>query len=275
MGSVEMSVDTTYTATISVIDGMDADQSLNDSPDDSLSLTITIVNPNIVVEPVSYQTYPHGLWVDADIAVTTNSGNTDDWALFYDRETQASLTERNFEITIHRFAAPKGVWNDGTTLYLLVINEGTNNQRNKIYGYSLGNGNRQSSKDINLANANQYPTGLTGRNGRLYVADRGDDKVYAYDIETRSRASDHDVNDIDRMNKQMTDLWLNDETVWISYWRSDFIRAYDAETGARKPGLDIQTASENRGPTGIDSDGFNLWALDQVNDTIYGYVLPE
>ena len=195
--------------------------------------------------------------------------------LFYDQETQASITDRNFEITTPRFAAPKGIWSDGTTLYLLVINEGSNNQRGKIYGYSLANGNRQSSKDINLANANRNPYGLTGRNGRLYVTDSADNKVYAYDIATRSRTSEHDINGIDRMNKLMTDLWLNDETVWVSYWRSDFIRAYDVETGARKPGLDIQTASENRGPTGIHSDGFHFWALDQVNDTIYGYVLPQ
>ena len=39
--------------------------------------------------------------------------------------------------------------------------------------------------------------------------------------------------------------------------------------------LDIQTSAENRGPSGIDSDGFNLWALDQVSDTIYGYVIPQ
>ena len=73
----------------------------------------------------------------------------------------------------------------------------------------------------------------------------------------------------------MTDIWLNGETIWISYWLSDFIRAYNMSTGARQPGLDIQLARENAGPIGIDSDGFNLWALDQVNDTIYGYVVPQ
>ena len=275
MGSADMAVDTTYKAAISVTDGMDDDRNADDSADDSLSLTMTMVNPNIVVEPDSHHTYPYGLWVNDSVAATANDGNTDDRVLFYNRETQASLTDRNFEITTPRFAAPKGIWSDGSTLYLLVINEGSPSRKGKIYGYSLADGARQSSKDINLANANRNPYGLTGRNGRLYVTDSADNRVYAYDALTRSRASDHDIGGIDRMNKQMTDLWLNDETVWVSYWRSDFIRAYDVETGARKPGLDVQTAAENRGPTGIDSDGFNLWALDQVNDTIYGYVLPQ
>ena len=275
MGSAEMSVDTTYTATISVTDGLDDERNADASDDDSLSLTMTMVNPNIVVSPSSTRAFPNGLWVDTNIVVTTNNGSSEDWTLFYDRDTQAELEDRNFEITTPRFAAPKGIWSDGTTLYLLVINEGSNNQRGKIYGYSLETGNRRSGKDINLANGNRNPYGLTGRDGRLYVTDSADDKVYAYDVATRSRASGHDINGVDRMNKQMTDLWLNDETVWISYWRSDFIRAYDVTTGAHKPGLDIQTAAENRGPTGIDSDGFHFWALDQVNDTIYGYVLPQ
>ena len=275
MGSAEMSVDTTYTATISVTDSMDDERNADTSADDSLSLTMTMVNPNIVVSPSSTRAFPNGLWVDTNIVVTTNEGSSEDWTLFYDRHTQAELEDRNFEITTPRFAAPKGVWSDGTTLYLLVINEGSHNHRGKIYGYSLETGNRRSGKDINLANGNRNAYGLTGRDGRLYVTDSADDKVYAYDVATRSRASDHDINGIDRMNKQMTDLWLNDETVWVSYWRSDFIRAYDVTTGAHKPGLDIQTAAENRGPTGIDSDGFHFWALDQVNDTIYGYVLPQ
>ena len=67
----------------------------------------------------------------------------------------------------------------------------------------------------------------------------------------------------------------SDATFWISYWLADHIRAYDVENGAREPALDVQLVKENAGPVGIDSDGFTLWAMDQVNDTIYGYVLPR
>ena len=34
-------------------------------------------------------------------------------------------------------------------------------------------------------------------------------------------------------------------------------------------------AMENTGPSDIKSDGFNMWTLDQVNDTICGYVVPR
>ena len=276
MGSAEMSVDTTYHGNHQRHrpDGRRPERgSLRRRL--ACRSAMTMVNPNIVVDPVSNQTYPYGLWVSDDIAVTTNNGASEDWVLFYDRNTQAGLTDRNFEITTPTFPAPKGVWSDGETLYLLVINEGASRNRNKIYGYSLETGNRNAQQDIRLDNANNNPYGLTGKDGIIYVTDTQDNRIYAYDMETRRRSSQHDISNIDRLDKQMTDLWLNEETVWVSYWRGDFIRAYDTATGARKPGLGHPDRHREPGPTGIDSDGFNLWALDQVNDTIYGYVVPR
>ena len=273
MGSLELAEGTTYTATISVTDGMDSNRNPDASADDTLDLTMTIVNPNVEITPASRQSYPNGLWVSDDLVVTTNSGTTEDWVLFYDRSTLAEIADRSFEIENPQFPKPMGVWSDGETLYVLVVNEGGG--RDRIQAFSLENGNRLNSKTINLHRDNASPAGLTGRDGTIYVADNGDDKVYAYDLETKRRDSGKDINGIDRLGRVMTDLWLNGATVWISHWRSDFIRAYRVSDGSRLPGLDIQVAAENRGPTGIDSDGFNLWALDQVNDTVYGYVVPR
>ena len=110
--------------------------------------------------------------------------------------------------------------------------------------------------DISLPGDNAHPIGMTGRDGIIYVGDGRDDKVYAYDTRTGSRRSGQDVNGIDTLRKDMTDLWMNGETIWISYWLGDFIRAYDVDTGARQPHLDIQLARENAAPVGIDSDRF-------------------
>ena len=71
-----------------------------------------------------------------------------------------------------------------------------------------------------------------------------------------NRRSSHEVNGIDTLGRDMTDIWLNGQTIWIGYWLSDFIRPYNMSTRARKPGLDIQLARQNTGPIGIDSDGF-------------------
>ena len=274
MGSLELEERSTHTASISVTDGRNDTGREDQSPDDTLDLTMTIVNPNIVVQPSSRATFPNGLWVDDDIVVTTNSGSRD-WALYYDRDTQQHLSDRSFRIRTGRFDHMRGVWSDGDTLYVLTADRNLTNPKGKVFAYSLSDGSRQKSMDIRLPASNAHPAGLTGRDGILYVGDSRDRKVYAYNIETRSRQSGDDINGIDTLRKEMTDIWTDGDTIWISYWLGGFIRAYDVDTGERKPGLDVQLARENTGPTGIDSDGFNMWALDQVNDTIYGYVVPR
>ena len=274
MGSLELEEGSTHTATITVTDGRDDAGQEDHSPDDSMDLTMTIVNPNIVIQPSSTAAFPNGLWVDDDIVVTTNSGSRN-WARYYDRDTQQHLSDRSFRIRTGRFSSMKGVWSNGDTLYVLTADRNLSNPRGKVFAYRLSDGSRQKSMDISLPASNAHPAGLTGRDGILYVGDGRDRKVYAYNMETKSRQSGHDINGIDTLRKEITDIWLDGETIWISYWLSDFIRAYDAATGDRKPHLDVQLARENAGPAGIDSDGFNLWAMDSVNDTIYGYVLPQ
>ena len=120
----------------------------------------------------------------------------------------------------------RGVWSDETTLYVLTADRNLTNPRGKIFAYSLSDGNRRKPMDISLPTDNAHPSGLTGRDGVLYVGDNRDKKVYAYDMETRSRRSEHDVNGIDTLRKEMTDLWTDGDTVWISYWLGEFIRAY-------------------------------------------------
>ena len=278
MGSLELEEGSTHTATITVTDGVNAQWQEDMAADDSLDLTMTIVNPNIVIESSSRSAFPKGLWVDDDIVVTTNevSGYFNrDQAMIYDRATQQYLEDRSFPVGARSYPRMGGVWSDGTTLYALAAQRSRANPGGKIFAYRLSDGARRSSEDIILPRENSHPVGLTGREGILYVGDSRDRKVYAYNMETRSRRSGHDINGIDTLRRNMTDIWLDGETIWISYWLSDFIRAYDTATGERKPGLDVQLARENAGPAGIDSDGFNLWAMDSVNDTIYGYVLPQ
>ena len=274
MGNLELEEGSTHTASISVTDGRDDAGREDHSTDDTLELTMTMVNPNIVIEPSSNAAFPRGLWVDDDIVVTTNESSRDQ-AMFYDRETQQYLEDRSFRVGGNSYPTIQSTWSDGTTLYVLAAQRSWSNPRGKIFAYQLSDGSKQRSKDIILHGENAHPFGLTGREGILYVADDRDRKVYAYDMETRSRQSSHDINGIDTFRRNMTDIWLDGETIWISYWLSDFVRAYDAETGAHKPRLDVQLARENAGPIGIYSDGFNLWCMDQVNDTIYGYVLPQ
>ena len=60
-----------------------------------------------------------------------------------------------------------------------MINEGTSKNRGKIYGYSLASDNRTKQKDIILPRENAHPSGMTGRDGRLYVIETTDAETLA------------------------------------------------------------------------------------------------
>ena len=270
MGSLAMPEGSVYTATVSVSDGHDVDRNEDDAADDSVNLTMTMVNPNIAITAETTYDHPYGLWRNDDIVVLATNGATDDQVLFYDADAGQELNDRNFEVTAPNFPNTVGLWSDGTTLYLL--NNG--NSRDKVYGYRLNNGNRQGSKDFNLVRANANPAGMHGKDDVLYVGDSTDRKIYAYNLSNGQRLRNSEI-DLDTYTGVMTELWMDDGTVWVSIWRGNDVLAFSTEDGSRQQHLDIRLATNNRGPTGIYSDGFSFWALDQVNDTIYGYVLPQ
>ena len=120
MGGLEMPEDATYTATISVTDGVDGEWREDRTADDTLSLTMTIINPNIVIESSSRSALPKDLWVDDGIVVTTNEVNDyyrKDQAMIYDRATQQHLEDRSFPVAGRSYPSMQGVWSDGTTLF--------------------------------------------------------------------------------------------------------------------------------------------------------------
>ena len=270
MGSVVLGEDSTHTATISVSDSLDVDHNADDSVDDSLSLTMTMVNPNIEVAPSDVRTFPTGLWRNDDVIVVANQDATSPMVLIYDTNSGNELENRSFSLTT-AYAVPKGVWSDGETVF---VTDDRRSRKDWVRAYSLSTGARQSSKDFKLGNAQTNPTGLWADADNFYIGDTADRKLYAYARSDGSRHADEDIT-LQDADMIITDFWSDGNTVWIAGWRQSFIKAFSMTTGERMPDLDVQVAASNRGPTGLDSDGFNLWAMDQVNDTIYGYVLPQ
>ena len=187
MGSLEMSEGATYTASISVNDGVNEQWQEDRTADDSLDLTMTMINPNIMIEPSSRQAFPRGLWVYDDIVVTANevSGYSNrDQAMVYDRATQQHLEDRGFPVGGRSYPDIQGVWSDGNTIYVLANLKSRSTPKGKVFAYRLSDGARQKSKDISLHRNNSHPYGITGHDGVMYVGDNSDDKVYAYNIES-------------------------------------------------------------------------------------------
>ena len=271
MGNVVLAEDSTHTATISVSDSLDVDHNADDSVDDSLSLTMTMVNPNIEVAPSDVRTFPAGLWRNDDVIVVANQDATSPMVLIYDTNSGNELEDRSFSLTT-AYAVPKGVWSDGETVF---VTDDRRSRKDWVRAYSLSTGARQSSKDFKLGNAQTNPTGLWADADNFYIGDTADRKLYAYARSDGSRHADEDIT-LQDADMIITDFWSDGNTVWIAGWRQSFIKAFSMTTGERMPDLDVQVAASNRGPTGtllgrVSTSGH----LDQVNDTIYGYVLPQ
>ena len=272
MGSLEVEEGDVFTATVSVTDGFGEDGYPDGSADDTLGLTMTMVDPNLHVEPESAASFPRGLWRDNEVILVANKSGTTGQVLVYDVDTGAELEDRKFDLTT-RYPAPKGVWSDGVTVY--IVDDQPGRGRDYVRAYRLRDGKRQSGKDIRLAGAQRRATGIWSDGATLYVGDNQDRKLYAYNLGDGSRDSGRDVSIDPGRRKEITDFWSDGETVWAGIWLHEWVLAFDLETGSRVPRLDIQLARENLGPTGVFSDGFHFWAMDRVEDTIYGYVLPR
>ena len=255
MGSIDVAEDDVFTATVHVTDGFGEDGYPDPAIDDSLDLTMTIVDPNIVLDPVDGNYGPFGLWADDDIIITTNRGSTD-WVRFYDAADGSPINNRHFKLKYVYGPNPKDVWSNGETVY--VLDQTYNSSVKRIYAYGFADGKRRKNREITLHADNGAPGGLWGHNGVIYVSDAADNMLYPYDLDTRQHLSSSRVSlavERERGAGQIGYIWSDGETVWVTRWLSHWVRAYDLETGARIPRLDIEMARVNYGSTGIHSDG--------------------
>ena len=170
---------------------------------------------------------------------------------------------------------------------------------------------RDPAKDFNTlaAAGNDSPSGIWSDGTTMWVADRSDDKIYAYDMTTKARDPAKDFNTLAAAgNNSPSGIWSDGTTMWVANWdwSDDKIYAYDMTTKARDPAKDFNTlAFRNTDPSriwsrhhhvggglglvvrqdlrvdikdfntlaaaGIWSDGTTMWVADGFDDKIYAY----
>ncbi|MYH97720.1 MAG: hypothetical protein F4129_14590, partial [Acidimicrobiia bacterium] len=170
--------------------------------------------------------------------------------------------------------ASRGVWSDGTTVWV------ADSSQDKIYAYSLADGSRDATKDIddlNAAGAN-HPRGIWSNGTTLWVADGGDDKAFAYSLADGSRDATKDINGLDAAgNNRPMGIWSDGTTLWVADDGQDKVFAYDLATGSRDASKEIDDldASGNAHSRGIWSNGTTLWVADSGDDKVYAYSLAD
>ena len=163
---------------------------------------------------------------------------------------------------------PRGIWSDGTTMWLTSISTST------VFAYTLATSTRDTDKEFSLHADNGEPLGpLVRRSTTIWVADRPTTKLYAYTLTTGARDAAKDI-DLDTANREARSIWSDETTVWITDGLKTQLYAYTLATGARDAAKEFDlTANTQR--TGIWSDGTTLWVADFHADTLFAYTLAN
>ena len=130
------------------------------------------------------------------------------------------------------------------------------------------------------------PRGLWSDGVTMWVADTGDDRIFAYDMITKARDPAKDYGTLRLAgNIAPRGIWSDGVTMWVAHtggWKwellasdDDKIFAYNVSTKARDPSEDFNTleAAGNTSPKDIWSDGETMWVADTDRDLILAYTL--
>ena len=134
---------------------------------------------------------------------------------------------------------------------------------------------RNPAADFNgLIPAGNTPEGIWSDGTTMWVADHGNDKVYAYDMATKARVPGKDFDTLKAArNRYPKGIWSDGTTMWVADHGNDKVYAYDMATKARVPDREFNTliTAGNFEPEGIWSDGTTMWVADHGNDKVYAY----
>ena len=154
---------------------------------------------------------------------------------------------------------------------------------------------RRPAQDFNalVGAENTNPWGIWSDGETMWVSDEGDDKIYAYDLDTKARYS---VKDFDSLgvagNTSPAGIWSDGTTMWVVNRTGGYlcvvghdcptyvkIYAYGLASEDREGEKDFDTLNPpgnrgpNRAPQGIWSDGATMWVGDFIEDSINAYSL--
>ena len=155
---------------------------------------------------------------------------------------------------------------------------------NVAYAQDTSFGDRIADKEFGLKGGNAAPYGIWSDGTTIWVADNGDDKLYAYTLADGARVSEttggtttypKDV-DLDSGNGSPRGIWSDRTTIWVAQdngFTDDKLYAYTLEGGARDEAKEFSLHSDNGAPRGIWSDRTTIWVGDAADFKLYAYSL--
>ena len=182
---------------------------------------------------------------------------------------QAFLRQYVHEIdglSAHGNDDPRGIWSDGTTLWVVEDNEADDDRGSKIYAYELSGGARQSDRDITLPMGDEARLrGLWANETQVWVIDAKSDIARAFDLTTAQAASSADIplRPDPRFDSFPSGIWADSEMIWVVENKTEYILARNASDNSRNLDRDIRkiVGGENLSAYSLWGNGATLWVL--------------
>ena len=154
--------------------------------------------------------------------------------------------------------SPVGMWADGITAW---IGDSTDD---KVYAYTIANGNRVAAKDFDLHTNNGNPVGVWSDGESFWVGDSSDNLVYKYarDEALQQRTVLLNLNTPD-------DVWIDQENNEAWVLANEEVTIHNLVTGAKRVAFAL--ANPVGDAVGIWSDGTTVWIVDRTDNRVYAF----
>ena len=222
---------------------------------------------------------------DVDNLTANSTSNVLEISVYTDRDLSPPKRVTGFDLHSDN-STPRGVWGNDETIW--VANDGAG-ATDKLYAYNRSDGSRDSSSDFDNLNTagNNDVRGICSDGTTMFVADSGDDEIYAYRMSDKTRISTREVT-LDSANNSPQGLSCDRTHLWVAednddltskifvYLRSDESHVSTLDIGAStlSPSSTVG-AINNNDQRGMWSNGTTLFVVDYGDDQVYGYQLSD
>ena len=243
------------------------------------------IDPSPWVSLLTTNSVPFGIWTYGDTMYVVDDDDKYVYAYRWkDNDNDAStnisdrLNDKEFSLANANGDA-KGMWGNADTIWV-VNDEGGHSSNDKIYAYERSGGARDSSKDFDnlMAAGNVSPSGIWTDGNSMFVADRGDDKIYAYNISDKLRNENREIS-LKSGNGNPQGIWGRDGKLWVvndgtDNTNDDSVDKVFIYNVPPKPSLygDLSSSA----PTGIWGNADTVWVVNDAvgsggGDKLYAY----
>ena len=134
------------------------------------------------------------------------------------------------------------------------------------------------SKISNSLNATGDPRGIWSDREVIYVLDSVNDALFVYDLETGESLAEYPLH---KLNRSPRGIWSDGITIWVSDDGAKRLFAYEFDDEALNRNEDLEFTfrsllkAGNGAARGIWSDGDVMFVVDEQDDKVYTYNLPD